>query len=584
MADEGKSERTRLVKKDTDDPRLEAIFISAPQSEQQTDRAGRFSSKLGLIVSCVGCSVGTGNLWRFPRILANNSGEQGCLQFLLVWLVFLFLWSMQLLIMEYAIGRFTRRAAPMAFHDLLGVKSTWLGGWISMVNFLTSCYYGVIVGWSMYYMFYCTFHPLPTTFDESSEIWKAFAEESSWPVLLHFIVTVGAALVIWKGINSIEPAMKIMIPGLMIMVLTAFIWALTQQNAGAALAYIFTPDWKLLGSPRLWIDALSQNAWDTGAAGGIFLVYGASMTQNMGPVKTGILIPSLNNIVSLMCGTMVFCTVFSTWTKVSPGGDKSDLMKLLKTNGPANTGLTFIWMPILFSTMTGGRVMTVLFFLMVLVAGFSSYVTVLNASSQVLVDWGVRKDLASVVVSALVFLLGVPSAVSINFLATQDFIWGAALILSGLVFIYLFWSYGSYSFRLNILNEAGDGSDWKLPKVWEWLVKYVLPVEGLALLVWWIVSTVRNEKVPWYKLGMGSLMTAILGWFIVAVVLLGLNLLFVRCRARMSRCWASLVAKQDDIPARCCCHKQDKGDDDTLISMTDKAGEGPVLDYSTIKE
>ncbi|XP_035659086.1 sodium- and chloride-dependent betaine transporter-like [Branchiostoma floridae] len=122
MADERKSERTRLVNEDTDDSRLESIFQTTSESHPDTDRTGRFSSKLGLIISCVGCAVGTGNLWRFPRILANNSGEKGCLQFLLVWLVFLFLWSMQIIIMEYAIGRFTRRAPPMAFHNLLGVN------------------------------------------------------------------------------------------------------------------------------------------------------------------------------------------------------------------------------------------------------------------------------------------------------------------------------------------------------------------------------------------------------------------------------------------------------------------------------
>ncbi|XP_078584388.1 putative sodium-dependent transporter YocR isoform X2 [Branchiostoma floridae x Branchiostoma japonicum] len=582
MADEGKSERIRLVKKDADHSELEAIFQTTSESHPDTDRAGRFSSKLGLIISCVGCAVGTGNLWRFPRILANNSGEKGCLQFLLVWLVFLFLWSMQFIIMEYAIGRFTRRAPPMAWHDLLGVKSTWLGGWISIVNFLMTCYYGVVVGWSIHYMYYCIFHPLPTNFEESSQIWKAFAEESSWPVLLHFLATAASVLVMWKGVNSIEPAMKVMIPGLLILVITAFIWALTQHNAGTALAFIFTPDWQLLGTPRLWIDALSQNAWDTGAACGIFLVYGASMTQSMGPVKTGALIPFLNNTVSLMSGTMVFCTVFSTWTKVSPGGDKDDLMKLLKTNGPANTGLTFVWMPILFSTMTGGRVMASLYFLMVVVAGFSSYFTAMNSTTQVLVDWGVRRNVASVVVGTLVFLLGVPSAVNVSFLAIQDFIWGAALIISGLVFIYLFWRYGSLNFRLNLLNEAGDGSDWKLPKAWEWLVKYVLPVEGLALLVWWVVSTVRNEKIPWYQLGEGSLMTAILGWFVVGLVLLGLNLVFVRYRARMSRCWSSLIAKQEDIPACCWGHRQDRGDRDNSMTMTDQAKEAPVLEYNTI--
>ncbi|XP_078664954.1 putative sodium-dependent transporter YocR [Branchiostoma floridae x Branchiostoma belcheri] len=581
MADGGKSERTRLVQKDSNDSTLEAVGSTA-QPQQNTDRAGRFSSKLGLISSCVGATVGFGNLWRFPRMLANNSGGEGCLQFLLVWAMFLFLWSMQIIIMEYAIGRFTRRAPPMAFHDLLGVKSTWLGGWISLAYFGICCYFGVIVGWSIYYMYYCIFYPLPTTFEESSQIWKAFAEESSWPVFLHFIGTLACTLVIWKGVDTIEPAMKIMIPGLLILIITSFIWSLTQHSAGSALAYIFTPDWKLFGTPRVWIDALSQNAWDTGAATGIYLVYGASMATNMGPVKTGSLIPIINNIVSLMAGTMIFCTVFSTWTNVSPGGDKDDLMTLLKTNGPANTGLTFIWMPILFSTMTGGRVMASLFFLMLVIAGISSYIPSIYSVSQVLVDWGVKREVAAVVMGTLVFLLGVPSAVNIRFLVLQDFVWGSALIISGLVFVYLFWKYGSQNFRLNLLNQAGDGTDWKLPKAWEWLLKCVLPVEGLALLVWWIVSTVQNEKTPWYELGAGSLMTAILGWFVAALFVVGLNVLFVRCRGRMSRCWSSLIDKQDDIPACCrCCHRENKEGRQNLIVMTDRAGV-PDYTYSTV--
>jgi hypothetical protein len=36
-----------------------------------------FKSKLGLVLSCLGCVVGTGNIWRYPRIVANNSGDQG---------------------------------------------------------------------------------------------------------------------------------------------------------------------------------------------------------------------------------------------------------------------------------------------------------------------------------------------------------------------------------------------------------------------------------------------------------------------------------------------------------------------------
>ena len=37
----------------------------------------------------LGMAVGTGNIWRFPRIVATNGGGS----FLLPWAVFLLLWS-----------------------------------------------------------------------------------------------------------------------------------------------------------------------------------------------------------------------------------------------------------------------------------------------------------------------------------------------------------------------------------------------------------------------------------------------------------------------------------------------------------
>ena len=37
----------------------------------------QFSSTIAVVLSCLGCVVGTGNIWRFPRIVANNSGDTG---------------------------------------------------------------------------------------------------------------------------------------------------------------------------------------------------------------------------------------------------------------------------------------------------------------------------------------------------------------------------------------------------------------------------------------------------------------------------------------------------------------------------
>ena len=36
----------------------------------------RFSSRIGFILSALGIAVGTGNVWRFPRIVAQARGQE----------------------------------------------------------------------------------------------------------------------------------------------------------------------------------------------------------------------------------------------------------------------------------------------------------------------------------------------------------------------------------------------------------------------------------------------------------------------------------------------------------------------------
>jgi NSS family neurotransmitter:Na+ symporter len=60
----------------------------------------RFSSRFAFLVSALGIAVGTGNIWRFPRIAASNGGDEGAGSFLIAWITFLFLWSIPLIIVE----------------------------------------------------------------------------------------------------------------------------------------------------------------------------------------------------------------------------------------------------------------------------------------------------------------------------------------------------------------------------------------------------------------------------------------------------------------------------------------------------
>src|SRR5690625_5843414 len=87
----------------------------------------RFSTRLGLILSVLGIAIGTGNFWRFPRIAAQNGTETGAGAFLFAWVIFLFMWSVPLIIAEYGIGRFGRKGVIGTYIKLAGKTHAWLG-------------------------------------------------------------------------------------------------------------------------------------------------------------------------------------------------------------------------------------------------------------------------------------------------------------------------------------------------------------------------------------------------------------------------------------------------------------------------
>ena len=116
-----------------------------------TDQNNRFSSRLTFLLSALGIAVGTGNIWRFPRIVASNAGEDGAGAFLVAWITFLFLWSIPLIIVEYVMGRQSRMGTIGAFANFMGKPFAFLGGFVGFVSTAIAFFYSVIVGWNIYY-------------------------------------------------------------------------------------------------------------------------------------------------------------------------------------------------------------------------------------------------------------------------------------------------------------------------------------------------------------------------------------------------------------------------------------------------
>ena len=490
--------------------------------------AKTFKSNIGIALSCLGAAVGTGNIWRYPRIVANNTGDDGALAFILVWFLFLFTWSIPLLLIEYGTGRYTKSAAIISFKKMTGPNTMWCGAFVGFVSFAIASYYAVICGWCAYYFGYYIANPLPLEFDSSSEVFVYFAETSSWPVLFQACVIAAGGLCVYAGVRSIEPVMMIMVPILLCIMIVSFIYSLTLPFASIGISHLFTMDWSVLQNPSTWIDALTQNAWDTGAASGVLLVYASYFGKQHGVVKYGTVIPSINNLLSLLMAITMFSTVFSIQSTENPTVTINDILQRFTFNGPANTGLTFIWIPLLYSTLSIGRGVAVLFFLCLFLAGFSSQVSLIEAATHQLVDIKVPRKFAVPFICLLMFVFGLGSALNVHFLVNQDFVWGSAIVVSGSLILFLVIRFGVAKFRTEVINMYGDGTDWKLPVVWQWLIWILVPIQVVAIFVWWVISSIQDTESVWYKIEERSFMSAILQWLVVFLVLIFLNFMYVR--------------------------------------------------------
>ncbi len=169
--------------------------------------------------------------------------------------------------------------------------------------------------------------------------------------------------------------------------------------------------------------------------------------------------------------------------------------------------------------MFGGNILSILFFLGLTFAGFSSLIAQLELPTRVLVDAGVRRNRAIVIIVILIFLFGIPSARNLNLLSNQDFVWGVALMISGALIASLIIKQGAQNIRLELNSVPGDKT---LGKWWVYIISLFIPVAAVVLLIWWLVqSFVPGE---WYKpFTEFSFMSCIFQWSIVVLILLIFN-------------------------------------------------------------
>ncbi|MHB1224929.1 MAG: sodium-dependent transporter [Gemmatimonadaceae bacterium] len=517
----------------------------------------RFSSRWVMMLTMLGMAVGTGNIWRFPRIAAQNGGGE----FLVAWATFLFLWSIPLILVEFNIGRMTRTGPVRAFARMMGPRWAWMGAFVAFVATAIMFYYSVVTGWTFRYVVASALGEVPGA--NPGVFWESFVN-SWWPVVGHAVAMGLGAFVVARGVRAIERVSSILMPMLIGLVVLLTVRAVTLPGAADGLSFLFGVDWHRLGDASIWLQALTQNAWDTGAGWGLVTVYAAYARSHDDTALNSFILPMANNTISLLAGMMVFCTVFTvipvlvTNLAADPnalaaypaladavrGGEALSADLIQRTIfGAGNEGLTFIWIPQLFASLPFGQLFMVLFFLALAFAAFTSLVSMIELATRVLVDMGLTRDRAIRLVGGGGFALGLPSALSLRVLHNQDWVWSVGLMVSGLFFAIAVIVYGVRRFRVEQINH--EHSDIRVGRWWEIVISVLVPLQAVVLVIWWIYQ-VRGEG--WLDpFGIENFGTILFQWGIVLAALIVANRWLLPSIAEAAR--ADEDAARAEIPA-----------------------------------
>jgi len=223
----------------------------------------QWGSRWGFVAASIGMAIGTGNIWRFPRVAGANGGGP----FIIAWTIALFVWAIPILMGEMVMGRSTGLGTIGAFRDFSGNKKfTWMGTWVGAVCLLIMFYYSVVMGWCLKYFTLAisgTFSTELTT-QQTALIWSTFTSTPMETILFHAISMFAGGYIIYKGVaGGIEKACKIMIPTLFVLLMVAMLRAITLPGAAKGLEYLFTPNIHMLKNPKIWLEAFTQAPWST---------------------------------------------------------------------------------------------------------------------------------------------------------------------------------------------------------------------------------------------------------------------------------------------------------------------------------
>lgn len=442
-----------------------------------------FSSRLGFILITAACSIGLGNIWRFPYI----TGKYGGASFVILYLLFLVILGLPIVVMEFAVGRASQRSTALSFNILepKGTKWHYFKYATIIGNYLLMMFYTVISGWLLYYfvaMVKGEFQGLTST--EVENIFSGLLNNPSVMILCTTITILISFFVCGIGLQKgVERVTKVMMSFLLVLLIVLAIRSITLPNASIGLRYYLLPDFSAMqdiGISECIFAAMGQAFFTLSIGIGTLSVFGSRIDKSHSLTSDALYMGVLDTAVALIAGLIIFPACFSFGVEPDSGPN-----------------LLFITLPNIFNSMSGSRFWGSLFFLFMVFASISTVIAVIENIITYSMDLtGCSRNKSAQINLILLLILSLPCIFGFNIwhdiqplgagttiLDLEDFILSNNLLpLGSLVFLLFCTRRYGWGWE-NFYKETSLGKGLPYPKFARKYISYVLPVIVLIIFI-----------------------------------------------------------------------------------------------------
>ncbi|KAL1481896.1 hypothetical protein MTO96_015212 [Rhipicephalus appendiculatus] len=505
----------------------------------------KWSNHMEFLCSCIGNSVGLGNLWRFPYVAYKNGGAA----FLVPYIAINMLVGRPIYYLELLLGQFSSSGPLGAFR----LSPMFQGNAFSMMwgAFITTIYYQVVLTYAFLYLFHSFKRPLP--WSDCFNWWGATPEgcyrrtpehgsgqrlcENPALLICYGLCWTLIFLAIFKGIQVSGKVALITATAPYFMLGVMLLRGITLPGASIGLRYLLLPRWESLFDGRVWAAATEQVFYSLSIGTGGLVLYGSFQEFRA----------DMQNSVRIICIMDFMTSAFASLVIFSVLGNLAHTLDVpIDEVVSAGPGLAFITYPEALALLTFPNVWSVLFFTMLFMLGIDSQMAncefVIKSVQDLFPPLEGRREVATFLYCVACFLIGLPltTRAGLYILTILDNYLGALIVLFtcfGETLI-VGWAYGMDRFCFDVAFMTGRCPSYYFLAA----IKYVSPVVLGTFLVYTLVtlprSTVGDYVLPIWADGYG--------W---VLALVGMAALVIIAVARVVQCgndwWKALSPDSD---------------------------------------